>query len=68
MLFCSSVYHFFFFVQAPPKQVPKTIESMRVKDETMVTPEDTEVLSPSSLVRNNKNQNIHIFNYQQVRH
>ena len=47
MLFCSSVYNFF-FVQAPPKQVPKTIESMRVKDETMVTPEDTEVLSPSS--------------------
>ncbi|XP_056020232.1 ribosome production factor 1-like [Ostrea edulis] len=30
--------------EAPPKQVPKTIESMRVKDETMVDPEDTEVM------------------------
>ncbi|XP_022329870.2 ribosome production factor 1-like [Crassostrea virginica] len=30
--------------EAPPKQVPKTIESMRVKDETMVTAEDTEVM------------------------
>lgn len=32
-------------IQAPPKQVPKTIESMRVKDETMVNTEDTEVRS-----------------------
>lgn len=32
-------------IQAPPKQVPKTIESMRVKDETMVNNEDTEVRS-----------------------
>ncbi|XP_052684788.1 ribosome production factor 1-like [Crassostrea angulata] len=30
--------------EAPPKQVPKTIESMRVKDETMVNTEDTEVM------------------------
>ncbi len=29
--------------QAPPKQVPKTIESMRVYDETMVNPQDSEV-------------------------
>lgn len=29
--------------KAPPKQVPKTIESMRVFDETMVDPEDREV-------------------------
>ena len=29
--------------QAPPKQVPKTIENMRVYDETMVAPEDDEV-------------------------
>jgi ribosome production factor 1 len=28
---------------APPKQVPKTIESMRVYDETMVSPNDEEV-------------------------
>jgi len=32
-----------FVFQAPPKQVPKTIESMRVYDETMVAPEDEEV-------------------------
>ena len=31
--------------QAPPKQVPKTIENMRVKDETMVAMEDDEVRS-----------------------
>ncbi|XP_013404253.1 ribosome production factor 1 [Lingula anatina] len=30
--------------QAPPKKVPKTIENMRVPDETMVNPEDDEVL------------------------
>lgn len=30
--------------KAPPKKVPKTIESMRVYDETMVNPEDEEVL------------------------
>ncbi|KAI0228005.1 Ribosome production factor 1 [Lamellibrachia satsuma] len=29
--------------KAPPKQVPKTIENMRVYDETMVAPEDEEV-------------------------
>ena len=31
-----------FSLQAPPKKVPKTIESMRVYDETMVDPEDEE--------------------------
>ena len=31
------------FSQAPPKKVPKTIESMRVFDETMVNPQDEEV-------------------------
>ena len=30
-------------MQAPPKQVPKTIENMRVADETMVKPQDEEV-------------------------
>ncbi|XP_033111035.1 ribosome production factor 1-like [Anneissia japonica] len=30
--------------KAPPKQVPKTIESMRVYDETMVDPTDEEVM------------------------
>lgn len=30
--------------KAPPKKVPKTIESMRVADETMVSTEDTEVM------------------------
>lgn len=30
--------------EAPPKQVPKTIENMRVKDETMVPMEDQEVM------------------------
>ncbi|XP_033737286.1 ribosome production factor 1-like [Pecten maximus] len=30
--------------QAPPKQVPKTIESMRVHDETMVNAQDEEVM------------------------
>ncbi|XP_064606482.1 ribosome production factor 1-like [Liolophura sinensis] len=30
--------------KAPPKQVPKTIENMRVFDETMVNPQDDEVL------------------------
>ncbi|PVD23074.1 hypothetical protein C0Q70_16336 [Pomacea canaliculata] len=29
--------------KAPPKQVPKTLENMRVFDETMVDPEDEEV-------------------------
>ena len=31
------------FTQAPPKQVPHTIESLRIPDETMVDPEDEEV-------------------------
>ncbi|KAK3090283.1 hypothetical protein FSP39_010615 [Pinctada imbricata] len=30
--------------KAPPKKVPKTIENMRVFDETMVNPQDTEVM------------------------
>lgn len=30
-------------VQAPPKEVPKTIENQRVYDETTVDPEDEEV-------------------------
>jgi hypothetical protein len=30
-------------IQAPPKEVPKTIENMRVKDVTMVPFEDEEV-------------------------
>jgi len=29
---------------APPKEIPKTIENMRVHDETMVSPDDEEVL------------------------
>ena len=35
--------YLFCVLQAPPKKVPKTIESMRVYDETMVNPEDEEV-------------------------
>jgi len=31
------------FFQAPPKEIPKTIENMRVHDETMVSPDDEEV-------------------------
>ncbi|XP_062510067.1 ribosome production factor 1-like [Corticium candelabrum] len=30
--------------EAPPKQIPKTIENMRVPDETIVDPDDDEVL------------------------
>ncbi|XP_041358382.1 ribosome production factor 1-like isoform X2 [Gigantopelta aegis] len=30
--------------KAPPKQIPKTLENMRVSDETMVNPQDEEVL------------------------
>jgi ribosome production factor 1 len=30
--------------KAPPKQMPRTIESMRIKDETMVQPNDEEVI------------------------
>jgi len=33
----------FDFSQAPPKQVPKTIENTRVKDETIVDVNDEEV-------------------------
>ena len=36
-------------LQAPPKQQPKTIENLRVKDETMVNAGDDEV-SVQSLV------------------
>lgn len=40
--------HFLYFIpflmQAPPKEVPKTIENQRVYDETTVDPEDEEVL------------------------
>lgn len=32
-----------FLTQAPPKEVPKTIENQRVYDETTVDPEDEEV-------------------------
>ncbi|KAK6179255.1 hypothetical protein SNE40_011658 [Patella caerulea] len=34
--------------EAPPKQVPKTLENMRIKDETMVTPDDEEVIRDES--------------------
>ena len=34
-----------FYLQAPPKQIPKTIENMRVPDETIVDPDDDEVIS-----------------------
>lgn len=32
-----------FSFQAPPKEVPKTIENQRIYDETTVNPEDEEV-------------------------
>lgn len=36
--------HYSFIVsQAPPKEVPKTIENQRIYDETTVNPEDEEV-------------------------
>lgn len=34
---------FIIYLKAPPKQVPHTIESLRVTDETMVDPDDKEV-------------------------
>lgn len=36
-------------LKAPPKQVPRTIESTRVPDETIVDPEDEEVKMDESL-------------------
>lgn len=38
------LYNFLVLFQAPPKEVPKTIENQRVYDETTVDPEDEEVL------------------------
>lgn len=37
---------FLVLFQAPPKEVPKTIENQRVYDETTVDPADEEVLTP----------------------
>lgn len=34
---------FFPVIQAPPKKIPKTIENMRVPDETMIDPSNEEV-------------------------
>lgn len=37
-------FHIFSLFQAPPKEVPKTIENQRIYDETTVNPEDEEVM------------------------
>lgn len=37
------IHLFYHLFQAPPKQVPRTIENTRVKDETIVNIDDEEV-------------------------
>jgi ribosome production factor 1 len=39
----------FYLLKAPPKQIPKTIDSTREADETIVTPDDEEVLEDEKL-------------------
>lgn len=41
-------YNFLVIFQAPPKEVPKTIENQRVYDETTVDPADEEVVESSN--------------------
>eukprot|EP00798_Chlamydomonas_sp_ICE-L_P012221 gene12221-15352_t len=36
-------------LEPPPKRIPKTIENMREKDETMVQPEDEEVIADETM-------------------
>lgn len=40
---CKQYFLVHAIIQAPPKEVPKTIENQRIYDETVVDPEDEEV-------------------------